>query len=43
VNGLMIPYVNETVVEGVKKTEKIMVEKVVVNPNLEASRFSKPQ
>jgi len=43
VNGLMIPYVNETVVESVKKTEKIMVEKVVVNPNLEASRFSKPQ
>jgi hypothetical protein len=43
VNGLMIPYVNETVVEGVKKTEKIVVEKVVVNPNLEASRFSKPQ
>jgi hypothetical protein len=43
VNGLMIPYVNETVVEGVKRTEKIMVEKVVVNPNLEASRFSKPQ
>jgi hypothetical protein len=43
VNGLMIPYVNETVVEGVKKTEKIVVEKVVVNPSLEASRFSKPQ
>jgi hypothetical protein len=43
VNGLMIPYVDETVVEGVKKTEKILVEKVVVNPTLEASRFSKPQ
>jgi hypothetical protein len=42
VNGLMIPYVNETVVESVKKTEKIMVEKVIVNPNLEEARFSKP-
>lgn len=42
VNGLMIPYVNETVVDGVKKTEKIVVEKVVVNPNLEEARFSKP-
>jgi hypothetical protein len=42
VNGLMIPYVNETVVEGVKKTEKIVVEKVIVNPNLEEARFSKP-
>src|ERR1700687_4572464 len=43
VNGLMIPYVNETAVDGVKKTEKILVEKVVVNPNLEEARFSKPQ
>jgi hypothetical protein len=34
---------NGTVVEGVKKTGKIVVEKMVVNPNLEASRFSKPQ
>jgi hypothetical protein len=42
VNGLMIPYVNETVVEGVKRTEKIVVEKVVVNPNLEEARFNKP-
>ncbi len=42
VNGLMIPYVNETVVEGVKKTEKILVEKVIVNVNLEEARFSKP-
>ena len=43
VSGLMIPYVNETAVDGVKKTEKILVEKVVVNPNLEEARFSKPQ
>jgi hypothetical protein len=43
VNGLMIPYLNETVVDGVKRTEKIQIEKVVVNPNLDQSRFSKPQ
>jgi hypothetical protein len=43
VNGLMIPYVNETVVEGVRQTEKILVEKVIVNPKLEDSHFNKPQ
>jgi hypothetical protein len=43
VNGLMIPYVNETVVEGVRQTEKIVVEKVIVNPKLDDSHFSKPQ
>jgi hypothetical protein len=43
VNGLMIPYVNETAVEGVKQTEKIIVDKVIVNPKLEDSRFSRPQ
>ena len=43
VNGLMIPYVNETAVDGVKQTEKIVVEKVIVNPKLEDSHFSKPR
>jgi len=43
VNGLMIPYVNETAVDGVKQTEKILVEKVMVNPKLEDSHFSKPR
>jgi outer membrane lipoprotein-sorting protein len=43
VNGLMIPYVNETAVEGVKQTEKILVEKVILNPKLEDSHFSKPR
>src|SRR3984893_5091814 len=42
VNGLLIPYVNETAVEGVRQTEKILVEKVVVNPKIEDSHFSKP-
>ena len=42
VNGLKIPHVLETVVQGVKRTEKIQIEKVVVNPPLEDARFTKP-
>ena len=42
VDGLVIPHLIETVVEGVQRTEKIQIEKVVVNPNLDASRFAKP-
>jgi hypothetical protein len=54
VNGLQIPYVLETkvlpvaqVAQGVKDTpvppEKIIIDKVAVNPNLDASLFSKPE
>src|SRR5712692_1119763 len=54
VSGLQIPYVLETKVLQVAQTtqrlkslpvppEKIAIEKVVVNPNLEDSRFSKPE
>jgi outer membrane lipoprotein-sorting protein len=43
VNGLMVAYVMETKVQGVKQTEKIKVEKVTVNPHLEDSRFAKLQ
>jgi hypothetical protein len=43
VNGLMIPFINETAVQGVTQTEKIRIEKVIVNPNLEDSRFAKPE
>jgi len=42
VNGLMIPYVSETAVQGYKVTHKISIESVVVNPKLEDSLFSKP-
>ncbi len=42
VNGLQIPHVIETVVDGVQRTEKIRIDKVVVNPPLAASRFTKP-
>jgi outer membrane lipoprotein-sorting protein len=42
VNGLQIPHLIETVVQGVQRTEKIQIEKVAVNPHLDASRFAKP-
>lgn len=43
VSGVMVPFVMETAVDGVQRTEKIKVEKVVVNPVIADSRFSKPQ
>lgn len=43
VRGLMIPYVMETKVHGVKQPEKIEVENVAVNPWVEDSRFAKLQ
>jgi len=54
VSGLQIPFALETkvlqvaqTVQGVKSLpippEKIVIDKVVVNPNLEGSRFSKPE
>jgi hypothetical protein len=42
VDGLKIPHVLETVVEGVKRTERILIDKVEVNPAIDASRFTKP-
>ncbi len=43
VQGLMIPYVLETSVEGVKDSHNMTIESVAVNANLEDSRFTKPQ
>ncbi len=42
VDGLQIPFLLETNVQGVQRTEKIQIEKVVVNPRLDDSRFAKP-
>lgn len=42
VNGLKIPYLIETAVEGVKQTEKIQIDQVVVNASLQDSLFTKP-
>jgi len=43
VNGLVMPYLMETVVEGVKDTEKIQIEEIVSNPKLDESRFAMPR
>ena len=43
VNGLMVPFVLETVVDGVKQTEKILVENVTVDPKLDDALFAKLQ
>jgi hypothetical protein len=43
VNGLMMPYLMETVVEGVKDTEKIRIEEIVSNPKLDESKFAMPR
>lgn len=41
--GLMIPHVLETAVQGDPKTEKITIESVTINPRLDDSRFVKPK
>jgi outer membrane lipoprotein-sorting protein len=43
VNGLMVPHVLETTVEGIRQMEKIEIEKVAVDPKLDDSRFAKLQ
>ena len=43
VQGLMIPFVLETAVEGYRETHKVNIEKVEVNPKLADSLFTKPQ
>jgi hypothetical protein len=42
VDGLMIPFLRETHVAGESHPERIVVEKVVINPALTASNFAKP-
>jgi hypothetical protein len=42
VDGLQIPFLIETNVQGVQRAERIQIEKVVVNPRLDDSRFAKP-
>jgi len=42
VQGLMIPYVLETAVDGFKETHKTIIEKVEVNPKLDDALFTKP-
>ena len=43
VQGVMVPHLFETAVEGNKETHRMVIESVVVNPKLEDTQFSKPQ
>lgn len=43
VQGLMMPYVYETAVDGNSQRHRMTVESVKVNPPLDAARFVKPQ
>jgi outer membrane lipoprotein-sorting protein len=42
VDGVLIPFVLETAVEGYPNTHKMALEKVTVNPKLDESLFTKP-
>jgi hypothetical protein len=42
VNGLKVPYLLETVVDGVKQSRKMAIRTVMVNPPLEDALFAKP-
>ena len=42
VQGVMVPFVQETAVEGYRDTHKMLLEKVAVNPKLDDARFVKP-
>jgi hypothetical protein len=43
VEGLMIPFLRVTEVQGETHVERIQIEKVVLNPSLVATNFSKPE
>jgi hypothetical protein len=43
VNGLKVPFMLETVVDGVKGTRKMVIKTVMINPPLADDLFAKPQ
>ena len=43
VQGLMVPYVYDTAIDGDPHTHKMMIESVAVNGTLDDARFTKPQ
>lgn len=43
VNGLSVPYVTETVVDGVGQTHKMNIQTVTLNPPLDDTIFAKPK
>jgi hypothetical protein len=42
VQGLMVPFVVETAVNGYPDRHKMLIDKVAINPKLEDARFTKP-
>lgn len=42
VQGVMIPFLMETAVEGYPETHKLQIEKATINPKLDDALFSKP-
>ena len=42
IDGVMMPFEMETTADGLKTSEKIVIEKVTINPDLPDSRFIKP-
>jgi hypothetical protein len=43
VGHVMVPYLLETSVDGIKQVEKIQIDNVLVNPNVSDARFAKLQ
>ena len=43
VQGVMIPFLLETAVDGYHETHKMIIEKAVVNPKLDDNLFAKPK
>jgi outer membrane lipoprotein-sorting protein len=43
VQGLMVPFVLETAVDGYRDTHKMILEKVTLNPALDDASFTKPR
>lgn len=43
VQGVMVPFLLETAVDGYADTHKMIIEKVAVNPKLDDALFAKPQ
>jgi hypothetical protein len=43
VQGLMVPFVLETAVDGYKDTHKMVIEKVALNPQLDDALFVRPK
>lgn len=43
VDGVKIPFITETVVDGYQDSHKILIDKAVVNPKFEGAVFAKPE